>query len=286
MSAVAAVAAVHVPERSWRSELRAVRTVARRDLIRHTSDRLRMVTFLILPLMFLFVLGPGMESLSTGARDDVDLITFMFPGVLCMVLWFSASFNATGLVMDRELGFLRELTVAPVARASILLGRCVGGVAVAMVQALMVLVLAGFAHVPYDPLLLVAIVGLQLLTAFSVTAIGLAIATSTKQAQTFNTLMQVLVMPVMFLSGALYPVSGLPAWMGLVNRLNPLAYAVDAMRRLVFAHLDVSAAARARYAPGITWWGWRLPVALELVLVLLIGLAALALGVARFTRTE
>jgi ABC-2 type transport system permease protein len=280
------VVAVRVAERSWRSELRAVRAVWWRDLVRWADDRVRIVTALVQPLLFLFVLAPGLESLSAASTEGVALTTFMFPGVLCMAMWFSAMISAASLVMDRELGFLREMLVAPVQRSSILLGKCLGGTTIAATQALLLLALAGLADVPYDPRLLAATFGLLVLIAFAVTALGVMVATTVRQAQTFNSVMQALVFPVVFLSGALYPISGLPAWLQAINRINPLTYAVDAMRRLVFDHLEVSAAARDRLAPGITWWGWPVPAILEVALVLGLGLAMLAVAIARFGRTD
>ena len=139
---------------------------------------------------------------------------------------------------------------------------------------MILLALAGFVDVPYDPLLLLGLFGLQLLIAFTVTAFGVMVAVRVKQIQTFTTVMQMLVMPLFFLSGALYPVAGLPTWLEVLTRLNPLTYAVDAMRRLVFDHLDVSdgrAAARSPPASpgsagacrrcsrwGSCWrWAWR-----------------------------
>jgi ABC-2 type transport system permease protein len=286
MTAVTNVVAVRVPERSWRSEVRAVRALWWREMIRFGNDRVRVVTALIQPLLFLFVLAPGLQSLSAASTHGVDLTTFMFPGVLCMAIWFSAMISAASLVMDRELGFLREMMVAPVRRSSIVLGKCLGGTTTAATQGLILLALAGLAHVPYDPVLLLGIFGLQLLIAFAVTALGVMVATTVRQAQTFNSVMQVLVFPTVFLSGAMYPVSGLPSWLGVVNRLNPLTYAVDPVRRLMFDHLDISDAARHTLAPGVTWWGWRLPVLVELGIVLALGLAMLAGAIFQFTRTE
>jgi ABC-2 type transport system permease protein len=285
-AALADVAAVRVPVRTWRSELRAVRVVVWRDLLRFTGDRVRMVTALIQPLLFLFVLAPGLQSLSAPATGGVELTTFMFPGVLCMAMWFSAMISAASLVMDREVGFLRELVVAPVRRSSIVLGKCLGGTAIATTQGVILLALAGLAHVPYDPALLLGVFGLQLLIAFSVTALGLLVATTISQAPTFNSVMQLLVFPTVFLSGAMYPVSGLPGWLGVLNRIDPLTYAVDPMRRLVFGHLAVSADARRTLAPGVTWWGWPVPTALEVGIVLALGLGMLAVTIARFDRTE
>jgi ABC-2 type transport system permease protein len=98
--------------------------------------------------------------------------------------------------------------------------------------------------------------------------------------------MQVLVFPTVFLSGAMYPVADLPSWLGVLNRLNPLTYAVDPMRRLVFDRLDISESARHTLAPGVTWWGWRVPTLVEVGIVLALGMAMLGVAISRFTRTE
>jgi ABC-2 type transport system permease protein len=280
----ASVMAVRVPERTWRSEARVVRAVWWRDLVRFAGDRMRTVTALIQPLLFLFVLGTGLQSLSGPSTDGVELTTFLFPGVLIMAMWFSGMISAASLVMDRELGFLREFLVAPVRRSSIILGKCLGGATIAMSQGVILLALAGLAHVPYDPVLLLGIFGLQLLIAFAVTALGVLIATSVKQATTFNSVMQLLVFPTVFLSGAMYPVSDLPTWLLVLNRINPLTYAVDAMRRMVFAELDITATARRRLSPGVTWWGWNVPTLLEVALVLVLGALLVAIAVRRFSR--
>jgi ABC-2 type transport system permease protein len=287
MSAVCTnVAAVRVPERSWRSEVRAVKVVWRRDLIRFADDPMRIVTWLIQPLLFLFVLGAGLQTLSAASSHGVDLKTFIFPGILTMSLVFSAMFSAASLVWDRELGVLREMMVAPVSRSSIVVGKCLGGTTVAASQGVIVLALAGFVHVPYDPDLILGVFGLQLLIAFTVTAFGVLVAISIKQPQTFTGVMQMLVMPMYFLCGALYPVAGTPTWLGVLTRIDPLTYAVDPMRRLVFDHLDISETARRTLDPGVTWFGWRVPSLVEAGIVLALGLAMLAVAIFQFTRTE
>jgi ABC-2 type transport system permease protein len=128
--------------------------------------------------------------------------------------------------------------------------------------------------------------GLTVLLAFTVTAFGVLVAVAIKQAQTFTWVMQMVVFPMFFLSGALYPVSGLPDWLAVLNRIDPLTYAVDPMRQLVFGHLDVSEAARRTLDPGVTWFGWQLPALFEVAFVLLLGLAMLAIAIGRFSRTE
>jgi ABC-2 type transport system permease protein len=280
------VVAVRVPERSWRSEVRAVKTLWRRELIRFAGDRTQFVMWMIQPLLFLFVLGSGLQSLSAASTDGVDLKTFMFPGVLCMGALFTGIFSAASLVWDRELGFLSELLVAPVSRSSILIGKCLGGATVATTQGVILLALAGLVDVPYDPLLILSVFGLLLLISFTVTAFGVLVAVRIKRAQTFTYVMQMLVMPMFFLSGAFFPVSNLPTWLEALNRIDPLTYAVDPMRRLVFDRLDVSKAAQRTLDPGVTWWGWHLPPAFEAGVVLLIGVAIMGLAIRHFSRSE
>jgi ABC-2 type transport system permease protein len=127
---------------------------------------------------------------------------------------------------------------------------------------------------------------LQLLLAFSITAFGVMVAVRIKQMQSFMGVMQMIVMPMFFLSGALYPVANLPTWLAVLNRLDPLTYAVDPMRRLVFSHLDVSAAASRTLNPGVTWWGWRLPATLEAAAVFALGLVMLGIAIWEFNTTE
>jgi ABC-2 type transport system permease protein len=277
------VVRVRVPERSFRSELRAIKIVWRRELIRFRADRMRMVTSLVQPLLFLFVLGSGLQQLSSARTGGVDLKTFIYPGVLCIAVMFTAMFSAASIVWDREFGFLREMLVAPVRRSSIVIGKTLGGATVASFQGVILIALAGAVDVPYDPALLLGIFGLQLILAFSITAFGVMVAARIKQMQSFMGLMQMVVMPMFFISGALFPVTNLPGWLAFLNRLDPLTYAVDPMRRLVFSHLDVSAATRHALTPGVTWWGWHVPVLLEVAMVLLLGLALLGVAIWEFS---
>jgi ABC-2 type transport system permease protein len=287
MSAAATeVIRVRVPPRSFRSELRAVKIVWRRELIRFSKDRMRILTSLVQPLLFLFVLGSGLQQLSSASTHGVELKTFIYPGVLCIAVMFTAMFSAASIVWDREFGFLREMMVAPVRRSSIVIGKCLGGATVASFQGVILIVLAGLVDVPYDPLLILGIFGLQLLLAFSITAFGVMVAARIKQMQSFMGVMQMIVMPMFFISGALFPVAGLPAWLAVLNRIDPLTYAVDPMRRLVFNHLDISAAARAALDTGVTWWGWRVPAMLEVAVVLALGLLMLAIAIWEFSTTE
>src|SRR5271165_5407667 len=278
---------VAVPERSIRADLRAVSIVWRRELIRFRSDRLRAITSLVQPVLFLFVLGTGLSSLAShGLPSGVDFKTFIYPGVLAMSVLFTAIFSAASIVWDREFGFLREMLVAPVRRWAIVIGKCLGGATVATFQGLIFLALAGVAHVPYDPVLLLTLAGELLLLSFTLTAFGVMMAARIKQIQAFMALTQLFVLPLFFLSGALYPLNGLPAWLTVLTRIDPLTYIVAPMRHAVFEHLSISPQALQALSPGITWFGWVVPIGLCLAIVAAMGLAMLGIAIVEFRKTE
>jgi ABC-2 type transport system permease protein len=278
---------VAVPERTLRADLRAVGIVWRRELIRFRRDRLRAITSLIQPVLFLFVLGTGLSSLaSRGMPPGVNFKTFIYPGILAMSVLFTAVFSAASIVWDREFGFLREMLVAPVSRSAIVVGKCLGGATIATFQGIVMLALAGLAHVPYNPVLLLILVGELLLLAFTITAFGVMMAARIKQFQAFMALTQMLVLPLFFLSGALYPLTNLPTWLSVLTRLDPLTYVVGPMRRAVFDHLNMSPAAANLLAPSITWNGWAVPLWLSLSIVAAMGLGMTTVAIIEFSRTE
>jgi ABC-2 type transport system permease protein len=274
-----------LPRRPFTHDLRGAKIVWEREMIRFWQDRARMVVSLLQPVLFLFVLGTGLSSL-IPSRSGVSLRTFMFPGVLAMSTMFTAMFSAASLVWDREFGFLREMLVAPVSRGAILVGKALGGATVATIPGVAMLAVAGLVGVPYDPVMLISLVAELLLVSFLLTTVGLVVAVGVKQIQSFMALTQLLIMPMLFLSGALFPLSNLPGWLHVLTRINPVTYAVDPMRHAVFSHLDVSPALLARFSPGVTWGEWRVPIGVELALVLGIGVALLMVAVERFRRAE
>jgi ABC-2 type transport system permease protein len=247
---------------------------------------MRIVTSLVQPLLFLFVLGSGLQQLSAASTHGVNLKTFIYPGILCIAVMFTAMFSAASIVWDREFGFLREMMVAPVSRSSIVIGKRLGGATVASSQGLIMVVLAPLVGVPYNVVLIIGILALQLLLAFTITAFGVMVAARIKQMQAFFGVMQMIVMPMFFISGALFPVANLPTWLAVLNRIDPLTYAVEPMRRLVFNHISISPQARAVLDPGVTWFGWRVPTALEIAVVLGLGLIMLGIAIWEFSTTE
>lgn len=282
-------AAVRVAGGRWQDDLRAVKVVWRRELIRFGRNRLRIATSLVQPVLFLFVLGSGLGSLvgrGVPGGGGGSFRTFMFPGVVTMTVLFTAIFSSVSIVWDREFGFLREMLVAPVRRGALVAGKCAGGATVATIQAVMMLALAGLVGVPYSPVLMLTLVGEMLLAAVTITALGTSLASRMAQVESFQVVMQFVVLPLFFLSGALFPVRALPGWLEALTRLDPLTYVVDPMRRAVFAHVHAVPAAARLFGAAVTWDGWTVPTGVELGITALIGALLFVVAVAAFSRTD
>jgi len=284
--AQATIAPVVVLKGGFAHEVRAALVVWEREMIRFRRDLTRVVSAVIQPLLFLFVLGGGLSSLVAAGTGGVDFKTFLFPGVLSMSVLFTAAFAGISMVWDREFGFLREMLVAPVSTTAILTGKCLGGATVATIQSVVVIALAGLVGVPYDPLMIVEIIGLLFIMSFMITALGLVLASRVKQVQSAMPLVQMIITPLMFLSGALFPLSRLPGWLTIVTHLNPMTYAVEPVRSAVFDRLNIPPAARAILDPGIWWGSYQVPVWLQVCLVVVAALLLLFASVKLFNRTE
>ena len=277
--------AVTLAPAGLRHELRAISMVWRREMIRFGRDRARMFAMLLQPLLFLFVMGTGLSSVvETGG--SFDFRTFLYPGVLAMSVLFTAAFSGISLVWDREFGFLREMLVAPVSTTAILVGKCLGGATAATLQSVVLLLLAGVVGVPYSLPLFAMFLLCLFLGALMLTSMGVLMSVRVKQIQAAMPMSQLIIMPMMFLSGALFPLANLPGWLAVATKLNPLTYAVQPMRSAVFDELAVPAAVRDRLDPAITWFGWDVPIPVQLGVVVVVTLALLAAATALFDRTD
>ena len=279
--------AIRVAGGTISDDLRAIRMVWKRELIRFARNRIRIVTSLMQPVLFLFVLGSGLRGITQGiTQKGFDFRTFMFPGVLSMAVLFTAIFSAISIVWDREFGFLREMLVAPVSRSSLVIGKTLGGASVAAFQGMVMLCLAGAVHVPYDPKLFLVLILELLLVATALTAFGTMAASRMQQVESFQVVMQFFVLPMFFLSGAVFPLSKLPTWLRTLNVIDPLTYGVDPMRRAVFSKLHVNAATTRTLAPGVHWNGWRVPTLVELLIVALMAASMTAIAIWQFSRAD
>lgn len=201
-----------------------------RQIKRYWRSKPRIIGSLAQPLLFLVALGFGFGPIFQKAGGG-NYIEFLAPGIIAMSILFTAMFNGIEVIWDREFGFLKETLVAPVSRYKIMIGRTLGGATVASIQGLIVFLISlliGFRPVNF-PMIFVAFI-LMLLIAMLFTAFGTAIASRLEDMQAFQLIMNFIIMPLFFLSGALFPIDSLPSALTLVTKLNPLSYGVDGLR--------------------------------------------------------
>jgi ABC-2 type transport system permease protein len=188
------------------------------------------------PLLYLAILGRGITAgmKLTGAAE-VDYIKYMYPGVIGMSILFTSIFSALSIIWDREFGFLKEVLVAPVPRWAVALGKSFGGATVSMFQSVILVAMAPLVGLTLSVGLIARLLVLAFLLSFAITSLGIVIASRMQSMQSFQMVMNFLVMPLYFLSGAMFPMASAPAWMRSLMSLDPLTYGVDALRNVVFS---------------------------------------------------
>jgi ABC-2 type transport system permease protein len=238
-----------------------------RELKRYVRSRAQIVASLGQPVLYLVGLGFGLGPVFAKAGQG-SYVQFVAPGIISMTILFSSVFSGIGLLWDRQFGFLKETLVAPVPRIQIMIGRTLGAATVAMIQGSLVAVvclIAGFR--PVHPAMLPVTFFFMALIASLFAGLGTCIGSLLENMQGFQLIMNFLVMPIFFLSGALYPLSNLPVGLAVITRLDPLAYGVDAMRTTLI---------------GVSHFG----LALDATVLIVLTIAALWTGSRLFARIQ
>jgi ABC-2 type transport system permease protein len=268
--------------------LRAIYIIWYRDVIRYLRDRFRLVASLMQPLLYLVIFGTGLSSSLRGggaaagafARYGFDYKQFLYGGVIGMSILFIAIFSAMSIVWDREFGFLKEILVAPINRSAVAIGKTLGGATQAFTQGLILLVLSPLAGVKLTVVGVLELLPLMFLLGFALSAMGTALASRMRSMQGFQGVMNFLMMPLFFLSGALFPLAGLPGWMTVLTRLDPVAYGVDPIRKVVLGTSGVPTAITDKL--GMSLFDHPLATWEEAGIVLVFGLVMLAIAIGNF----
>lgn len=215
-------------------------SLARREFVRFLRQRNRVVSALLQPALFLVLFGAGFRgsfkldaALDGGSAAPGDFTSFLFVGSVVLVVLFTAIFSSFSIIEDRDAGFLQSVLAAPVTRSGIVLGKVFGGGAIALVQGLLFLCLAPLAGVPLTVAGFTAAAGALALTAFGLSALGVAFAWPMRSTAGFHAVMMLVLMPMWLLSGAFFPLSGAPGWLEWTMRLNPMTYGVALVRHAV-----------------------------------------------------
>uniref|UniRef100_A0A7C1JN81 Transport permease protein n=1 Tax=Thermomicrobium roseum TaxID=500 RepID=A0A7C1JN81_THERO len=262
-------------------------TLWQRDLLRYWRDRTRIAGGLAQPLLFLIIFGAGLSPwMGTlgGATVGPDYLQFLYPGIIGMSVLFSSIFSAVSVVWDREFGFLKELLVAPIPRWAIVIGKALGGSTTSMLQGLLLLLLAPLIGVRLQLGTILLLIPLLFLLAFSLSSIGLVIAARMRSTEGFGLVMNFLVTPLLFLSGALYPLNNLPTWLTVLTRIDPVTYGIDAIRRVVLSSAGVPQPVIDQL--GVTLFGHPLHPLLDAAIVLILGIFLIVLAARQFARPD
>jgi ABC-2 type transport system permease protein len=250
-------------------DLTAVYVMWLREMKRFLRAKSRVFGALAMPLFFLAFLGLGFNRMSVpGMTGGVQYVRFLVPGIIGMTMLFTSVMGGMSVLWDKEFGFLKEIMVAPVSRLSLVVGRIAGGTTTALIQGLLILglsMIGGFRAANPAGYVLAFVFMVLIATAFL--GLGLVFASRMKDMQGFGIVMNFVIFPIFFLSGALYPLSNLPAWVRVLSYADPLTYGLDGLRG---ALIRVSV----------------LPVLLDLAIMAAIALAMMALGAYFFEKSE
>lgn len=259
---------------------RGLWVVAYRDILGFVSDRFRIVASLTFPLLFLAIFGAGFSNVIGQMAGGIDIVQFMYPGIIAQVVLTTSLFAGVSIVTDREVGFLREILVAPLSRTGIVLGKAAGAAVVALLQVLVLLVIAPIVNVPLDAETVLLLVPTVVVLSLVLSGLGILIGSFARSQQGFQLLMQMLVFPMIFLAGVFFPVDSVPLWMEVASKINPVTYGVDAIRQIILGSGPAGAGL------GVTVLGHTMSLVEEVALVGALGIVLMAAAVWAFARQE
>jgi ABC-2 type transport system permease protein len=240
--ATQAATLTHTAPRSSAGVMLPAFTLWWREIVRFYRQPGRVVGVLASPLVFWVVLGSGFgTSFSSGSATGQNrYIDYSYPGILILIVLFTSIFTMMSVIEDRKEGFLLSVLVAPVPRTAIVLGKVLGGTTLAAVQGLIFLIFAPFAQVHLDPVRVLLVAVVVFLVSFSLTALGFAIAWPMDSSQAFHGIVNLFLIPMWLLSGALFPLARASGWIRAIMYVNPLTYGVEALRALLYPGADLS----------------------------------------------
>lgn len=265
--------------------LRGTWVVSYRELLRFLTERSRLFSSIFMPLVFFAIFGAGFNNIIGNLSPGIDFIKFVYPGIIAQSVLQSSIFSGISIVWDREFGFLKEILVAPLGRSGIVLGKVLGSAAIALMQAIIMLILAPFIKISLTPLMIAQLIPVLILISISLSGLGVLIASRMRSQQGFQVVIQIIIFPMMFLSGIFFPVNNVPTWMEVISKINPVTYGVDAIRQ-IFLGSSISVAGPAGNPIGVTVFGHTMTMGQDLLIVATIGAILLSLAIWAFSRQE
>lgn len=255
---------------------RSIWVIAYRELLRFVQDRPRLFSSFSMPIIFLVIFGAGFGRLIGQMMPGVNYIQFMYPGIIAMTVLMTSVMSGVSIVWDREFGFLKEVLVSPLSRSGVLAGKAVGAATIAIIQGAIMLVLAPIVNVPIKLGTVLALLPLLLILSLALSGLGLLIGSRMRSQQGFQIVMQLVIFPMMFLSGIFFPISGVATWLEVLSKLNPVTYGIDAIRQ-VFLGTEVA---------GVTVFGHTMGIVDSAIVVAMVGAVFLTIAIWVFNKQE
>ncbi|MBZ9571200.1 ABC transporter permease [Methanobrevibacter sp. TMH8] len=215
------------------SEIEGIYTIWLREAKRYVRYKSRIITAIFTPLLWLLVFGVGLGSAIRFGGTTGGYQSFIYPGIICQTILFTCIMAGIGIIIDKQYGFLKEIMVAPLSRASIIFGKAIGISTGAILQALILLLLSFVVGVQMTPVIFVLATIISIIISIGFSGLGLLIASFMDSMEGFNLVMSFVILPIFLLSGALFPVTNLPNWLNFIVYLDPLTYGVDALRGVI-----------------------------------------------------
>ena len=216
-------------------QFNAIYVIVAREFKKFIREKSRLFSAIARPLLWLFIVGAGISRLVP--RDTgIPYTQFIFPGIIGMTILFSSIFSSISIIWDKEFGFMKEILVAPVSRFSIVIGKALSGTIVSTLQAIIILALFPVLGFKLGVLQILSVIVVCISISFCISAFGIVLATFYDSYESFSVIMNFIIMPMFFLSGAMYPVRLLPDILQIAARVNPLTYGIDAIKHAIFLH--------------------------------------------------
>ncbi len=269
------------------SFLQVVRVIWTREVLIYFRDRPRMISAFVMPIMMLVMFGEGLGNSIATLPGGIGYRQFIFPGMVAMIVLMNSVFSGVSIVTDRQFGFLREILVAPVSRTAICFGKITGGATIALVNGMVMFVIAPFLGIELTFEIVVKLIGLIALVSFMLTGLGVALGSRLRSVESFQMLSQVVIMPAMFLSGIFFPINNVPLWMDVIVKLNPVTYAVAPIREIALSEQLKALPADAPFQiTHVDWFGYTLSTWEEIGVVVVFGAAMLSIAIHAIRTSE
>lgn len=241
-------------------------------MLRFWSDRIRMIGSIFMPILFLFIFGSGLGNSIGLLSGGINFAQFMFPGIIGMTVIMNSFMSGVSVVWDREFGFLKEVLVAPINRALVAVGKTLGAATVAIIQGLIISLFAPLIGAPLSATTVALLVPSMFLLALAMGSFGVLLASRIRSMEAFQAITQMLIMPMVFLSGIFFPLNSIPQWLSVLTKINPATYGITIIRQVVLGGTPDNAFGISLFGHAMSIWNNALVLAIFAAVMIMLAM--------------